>query len=85
MTHRGATAAVTHHLPPSPRPSGPAPRCRPSGLRIFSTATFLMVAGSVILAIRQAIRLRPMLPMVVLISATLWLPNEPFIDAFLGF
>lgn len=52
---------------------------------IFAAATFLMVAVSVAMAAREALRLRSALPLVVFASAVLWLPNEPFIDAILGF
>jgi hypothetical protein len=48
-------------------------------------ATMLMVAGSVLYAASETRRLRSPLPAVVLASATLWLPNEPFIDTILGF
>jgi hypothetical protein len=52
---------------------------------IFTSATALMVIASVAIAIREAARLRSSLPLIVFASATLWLPNEPFIDAVLGF
>jgi hypothetical protein len=52
---------------------------------IFASATMLMVAGSVAVALRETVRLRSALPLIVLVSATLWLPNEPFIDTVLGF
>lgn len=52
---------------------------------IFASATFLMVAASVAVAVRESVRLRSALPLVVLLSAALWLPNEPFIDTVLGF
>jgi hypothetical protein len=52
---------------------------------IFASATFLRVAGSLVVGIGETVRRRSVLPLVVLFSATLWLPNEPFIDTALGF
>jgi hypothetical protein len=66
-------------------PAGPLTGADPTVFWIFAGATFLMVACSVALALRDAVRLRTALPVVLLVSATAWLPNEPFIDAILGF
>lgn len=52
---------------------------------VFAAATFAMVAVSVAIAGREAIRMRSAVPLLVFASAALWLPNEPFIDALLGF
>lgn len=56
------------------------------GIFWFTVAsTGLMVVWSVIYAARETWRLRSPLPAVVFLSAVAWLPNEPFIDAILGF
>lgn len=52
---------------------------------IFTGAMAVLVAASVALAVKETLRLRSALPLVVFLSAALWLPNEPFIDAILGF
>ncbi|MFX0578467.1 hypothetical protein [Nocardia nepalensis] len=52
---------------------------------IFTAATIVMVVASVVIATLETYRMRSVLPLVVLLSATLWLPNEPFIDTILGF
>lgn len=52
---------------------------------IFTAATMVMVAASVVVAIAETWRMRSALPVVVFVSATLWVPNEPFIDTLLGF
>lgn len=52
---------------------------------IFAAATIVMVVASVAIAARETVRLRSALPLVVFVSAALWLPNEPFIDTILGF
>jgi hypothetical protein len=52
---------------------------------IFAAATFTMVAVSVVMAAREAVRMRSGVPLLVFASAALWLPNEPYIDALLGF
>ena len=44
-----------------------------------------MVVVAVAMAVVETRRLRTALPLVVFASATLWLPNEPFVDAILGF
>lgn len=51
----------------------------------FSSATTVMVVVSIIVAAVETYRLRSPLPAVVFVSAALWLPNEPFIDAIVGF
>lgn len=66
-------------------PDGPLTGVSTTVFWIFASATFLMVAASVSLAAREALRLRSTLPLVVFASAALWLPNEPFIDSALGF
>lgn len=52
---------------------------------IFAGATMLMVVASVVIAVGETYRTRTILPLVVFASATIWLPNEPFIDTVLGF
>lgn len=52
---------------------------------IFSAGTIMMVVVSIALAAYEVRRLRSTLPLVVFASAALWLPNEPFVDAILGF
>jgi hypothetical protein len=52
---------------------------------VFCTATTLMVLASIVVAIVETYRLRSPLPAVVFVSAALWLPNEPFVDAIIGF
>lgn len=52
---------------------------------IFAAATFVMVGASVVIAAWETVRRRSALPLVLFASAALWLPNEPFIDAILGF
>jgi len=66
-------------------PTGPLTGASTTVFWIFAGATFAMVAGSVIIAGAEALRLRSTLPLVVFLSAALWLPNEPFIDTVLGF
>ena len=66
-------------------PSGPLTGASSTAFWLFASATFLMVATSVAIAARETLRLRTALPFVVFASATLWLPNEPFIDQILGF
>ncbi len=66
-------------------PDGPLTGSSTTVFWIFASATFLMVAASLGLAVREALRLRSVLPLVVFASAALWLPNEPFMDAALGF
>ncbi|WP_320668733.1 hypothetical protein [Patulibacter defluvii] len=66
-------------------PAGPLTGASSTVFWIFAGATFAMVAASFLVAGREALRLRSALPLVVLASATAWLPNEPFIDAILGF
>lgn len=51
----------------------------------FSAATIAIVVVSVALVAYETNRLRSPLPLVVFASAALWLPNEPFVDAILGF
>ena len=52
---------------------------------LFSGATMVLVAVSIALVVRETVRLRTALPVVVFLSAALWLPNEPYMDAILGF
>ena len=52
---------------------------------LFSAATIGMVVVSVVLVAYETRRTRSLLPLVVFASAALWLPNEPFVDAILGF
>ncbi|WP_205695498.1 hypothetical protein [Conexibacter sp. SYSU D00693] len=66
-------------------PGGPLTGASDGVFWFTVAATMLMVAWSVLYAAREAHRLRSALPLVVLASATTWLPNEPFIDAVLGF
>jgi hypothetical protein len=66
-------------------PSGPLTGADATVFWIFAGATFAMVGASVLIAAREAVRLRSWLPVVLFVSAALWLPNEPFIDAILGF
>ncbi|WP_158276767.1 hypothetical protein [Paraconexibacter algicola] len=66
-------------------PAGPLTGSNDTVFWIFAGATFVMVAASVIIAIREAVTLRSHLPILLLVSATIWLPNEPFIDQILGF
>lgn len=56
-----------------------------TGFWVFSAGAIVLFAASVALAVRETLRLRTALPFVVFLSAALWLPNEPFIDAILGF
>jgi len=51
----------------------------------FSTATTVIVVASVVVAVVATYRLRSPLPAAVFFSAALWLPNEPFVDAIIGF
>ncbi len=51
----------------------------------FSIATTVMVVASIIVGAWETYRLRSPLPAVVFVSAALWLPNEPVVDAILGF
>lgn len=51
----------------------------------FTGATMLMVVTSIVVAVVETYRLRSPLPAVTFLSAALWLPNEPFVDAILGF
>jgi hypothetical protein len=44
-----------------------------------------MVVASIVVAVVETYRLRSPLPAVVFVSAALWLPNEPFVDAIIGF
>jgi hypothetical protein len=66
-------------------PSGPLTGADPTMFWIFAAATFVMVGASVLVAASEAVRLRSGLPLLVFASAALWLPNEPYIDAILGF
>lgn len=66
-------------------PPGPLLGANTTFFWIFSAATLAMVATSVVLVARETHRTRTVLPVIVFISATLWLPNEPFIDTILGF
>ncbi len=77
----GGTASGSAFL----SPDGPLTGASTTVFWIFASATFLMVAASLGLAGREALRLGSTLPLVVFASAALWLPNEPFIDAALGF
>ena len=52
---------------------------------VFSTATTVIVVASIVVAIVATYRLRSPLPAAVFVSAALWLPNEPFVDAIIGF
>jgi hypothetical protein len=52
---------------------------------IFSAGTIVMVVVSVTMALAETRRMRSALPLAVFLSAALWLPNEPFVDAILGF
>ncbi|MCV7353637.1 hypothetical protein [Mycobacterium parmense] len=52
---------------------------------VFGIATTLIVAASIVVAVVETYRLRSPLPPVVFVSATLWLPNEPLVDAIIGF
>ena len=51
----------------------------------FSIATALMVVASVVVAVVETYKLRSPVPAVVFASAALWLPNEPVVDAIIGF
>lgn len=51
----------------------------------FTAATMLMVVTAIVVAVVETYRLRSPLPAAAFVSAALWLPNEPFIDAILGF
>jgi hypothetical protein len=51
----------------------------------FGIVTTAMVVASVVVAVLETYRLRSPLPAAVFVSAALWLPNEPFIDAIVGF
>ena len=51
----------------------------------FSAGTIVMVVVSLALVAYEMNRLRSWLPLAVFLSAALWLPNEPFVDAILGF
>jgi hypothetical protein len=51
----------------------------------FSTSTTLIVVVSVVVAVAETRRLSSPLPAAVFVGAALWLPNEPFVDALLGF
>lgn len=51
----------------------------------FSIATTAMVVASIVVAVLETYRLRSPLPAVAFVSAALWLPNEPFVNAILGF
>jgi hypothetical protein len=66
-------------------PSGPLTGASTTVFWIFAGATFLMVAASILVAGREALRLRSTLPLVLFASAALWLPNEPYLDALGGF
>lgn len=66
-------------------PAGPLTGANTTVFWIFAAATFAMVAASVLIAARETWRMRSTLPLVVFLSAALWLPNEPFIDVVLGF
>lgn len=66
-------------------PPGPLTGASSTVFWIFAGATLLMVAGSVAVGVGETWRRRSILPLVVFLSATLWLPNEPFIDTVLGF
>ncbi|MCW3015416.1 MAG: hypothetical protein JWO02_2508 [Solirubrobacterales bacterium] len=66
-------------------PSGPLTGSNTTVFWLFAAATFVMVGASVLIAVREAVRLRSPLPLVLFASAALWLPNEPFIDTVLGF
>jgi hypothetical protein len=45
----------------------------------------LMVIAAVVVAVIETYKLKSPVPAVAFGSAALWLPNEPFIDAILGF
>lgn len=64
-------------------PDGPV--SNPTAFWVFSALTTVMVIASIVVAVLETYRLRSALPLAVFASATLWLPNEPFIDAILGF
>ncbi|HYF26982.1 MAG TPA: hypothetical protein VD931_14660 [Baekduia sp.] len=66
-------------------PAGPLTGADHTVFWLFAAATMVMVAAAVVLAVRETLRTRSVLPVVVFASATLWLPNEPFIDTILGF
>jgi hypothetical protein len=51
----------------------------------FSGATTLIVVVALVVVIVETYKLRSPLPAVVFLSATLWLPNEPIVDAIIGF
>jgi len=66
-------------------PAGPLTGSSTAFFWVFAAATMTMVAASVVIAAREAVRMRAVLPLVVFASGALWLPNEPFIDTILGF
>ena len=66
-------------------PPGPLSTTSTAAFWAFSIATTVMVVASVVVAVWETYRLRSPLPAVVFVSAALWLPNEPVVDAILGF
>lgn len=66
-------------------PPGPLVGSDETMFWLFSAATIVMVVVAVAMAASETRRLASLLPLTVFVSATLWLPNEPFIDAILGF
>lgn len=66
-------------------PPGPLSTTSTAAFWAFSIATTAMVVASVVVGAWETYRLRSPLPAVVFASAALWLPNEPVVDAILGF
>jgi hypothetical protein len=66
-------------------PPGPLTGVNDTVFWAFTVGTILMVLVAVVMVIVETRRLRSALPVVAFASAMLWLPNEPFVDAILGF